>query len=143
MLLGGNADQPAGLGVLDGVAADQAGECVQVQGLAEGEQPQQVQHIVGELIDTAVEQRGQLGGDRGASAQLPHPAHLAQRSGFQRSLDQVSHKQCVAAGGLPHQIGTEPLDAAAERLLDQADTFVLGERASDAAVAGSRLSTAR
>ena len=78
-----------------------------------------VQHIVGQLIDAAVEQRGQLGGDGGASAQLPHPAHLAQRSGFQRALDQVPHKQRVAAGGLPHQIGTEPLDAAAERLLDQ------------------------
>ena len=127
-MLGGNADQPAGLSVLDGVAADQAGECVQVQGLAEGEQPQQVQHIVGELIDAAVEQRGQFRGDGGASAQLPDPSHLSQCPGFLCSLDEVPHKQRVAAGGLPHQIGTEPLDAAAERLLDQADTLVLGER---------------
>ncbi len=50
-----DADQAAVLGVLDGLDTGDAAQRVQVQRLAERQQPQRVQHVVGQLIDAAVQ----------------------------------------------------------------------------------------
>ena len=83
-----------------------------------------MQHVVRQLLDPRVEQRRQLGGDRGPAAQLPHAANLTQRARLQRPLDKVPHEQRVAAGRLPHQVGGQTLYAAAEGLLDQRDALI-------------------
>ena len=124
----GDADQPAVLGLLDGIHTGDAAQRVQVERLAERQQPQRVQHIVGQLIDPAVEQRGQLRRDGRPATQLPHAANLTQRARLQRALDQMPHEQRVAAGRLPHQVGGQTLHPAAERRLDQRHALLLGER---------------
>src|SRR6478672_7640567 len=129
VLLLEDADQPAFLSVLHRLSADQPGRRVQVKRLAKRQQVQRVQHIVGQLLDAGIQQRRQLRGDRGAPAQLPHPADLPQRVGLQRAVHQMAHEQRVAGGGLPHQIGAEPLHPATQGLLDQPHTLLFAKRA--------------
>ena len=87
-----------------------------------------VRFIFGQLLNAGVQQRCELGGDGGAPTQLPDTAHLPQRAGFQRTLDQVPDIQGVASGGRPHQVRRKSLQPAAERFFDQAQALRLGER---------------
>jgi hypothetical protein len=63
MLLIRHADQPVPLGALHRNRADQPGQRVQVEWLAERQQLQRVQHLVGQLFDAGIPQRRQLRGD--------------------------------------------------------------------------------
>ena len=72
------------------------GKDVEVERFAKGHQPQNVHDRVRQRFDASIEQRGQLGGHRGAAAQLPYTANLSERARFQRTFDEVPDIECVA-----------------------------------------------
>ncbi|SLH90200.1 Uncharacterised protein [Mycobacteroides abscessus subsp. abscessus] len=84
-----NPDDATGFGRLHRVLTGQLGQHVQIHRLTEGEQLEHPQHRFGQLLDPILEQRGQLRGDRGTPAQLPHAVDLPQRARFQRAFHQM------------------------------------------------------
>ena len=122
-----DADQTAALDTLDGVGPDQCRQGVQGKRFREGQQLQRVRLILGQLFDPRVKQRRELGGHRGAPAQLPDTAHLPKSACFQRALDKMPDVERVAARCRPHQIAGHALQPATERFLDQVQALPFAE----------------
>ena len=116
------------LGMLDGLGAGEVLEQVEVERLAQGEQLQSVQHWVGQSVEAAVEQRGQLLGDPHPSAQLPDTVVVTQRARIQRTVDEMVQVERVPAGRLPDQVRGQPLEVTAEDGFHQRDALFLRER---------------
>ena len=122
------ANQAAGFGRIDGVLTGQFGERIDVQWFAERQQLQRVVDVLSGLIQPALHQRGKARRHGGRPPQLPDVIDSGQGSGVDRSLHQMPQEQWVAAGRLPHQIGGQALERAADDRLHEGDALLLGER---------------
>ncbi len=126
--VGDDPNQAATLGALDGVGADEFGHDRQRRRLGHGQQLQRALLVVGQPVEPAAEQWSQFRGDTCLASQLPDVVDPPQGSRFQRAFDEVPDEQRIAARGLPHQVGRQLFEVAAERRLDEFERLFLGER---------------
>ncbi|SKX65204.1 Uncharacterised protein [Mycobacteroides abscessus subsp. abscessus] len=126
--ISGNADEAVDLGLFDGLFAGEIRQHIDVERFAQAQVLQSGKDIGLQLFDAAGEKRGELGGDRSASAELPHTVDLPQGARCPCALDEMSQKQGVAAGGFPHTVCGMLLELSAEDGLDEIDALLFGER---------------
>jgi hypothetical protein len=122
-----DAHEALGFRGVDGILAGQLDQRIDVEGFAQRQQPQGLDRQA-RLVQPVVEQRRQPRRHRGSSAQLPHPVDVGERARLHGPFDEVTQEQRVAARGLPHDVGGQPLQGATEHGLHQGNALGLRQR---------------
>ena len=116
------------LGGVDGILADELTEQIEIQGLAQRQQPQRGHRLAAGVLEAPLQQRGQPGGDARIAAQLPETVDLSELAAFERSLHHVPQEQRIAGRGVPYDVSRQTFQGSTEHPRDEVDALRLGER---------------